>query len=258
MEDNEKAKGTTVRDQVKKFLGDKTLYNQGEVKNELVIRTGDAENIDYPNRVDISGIITAPASFFSKRKDLHNPDKCHLLFDKQKGQIKLIVDEQNSDAGYVIVGSLTPNPDLNEFNLKVSGLSTGKIPIKLLMEKLKFNKYFFVDKALNATIATYLMNFKAKVQTEIEAVNNQRGDQRDLKATQLSHELAEFFIIKMPIYKGLSPVEFKVEIRCEITSTGDVVTWLESSELGELNKSALETVINAELDLFKEIVCIEQ
>jgi hypothetical protein len=258
MENKQKAEGTSVRDQVKKFIGDKTLYAEGEVKNELIIRTGEAKKIEYPKRVDLSGIISAPAKFYEKRKDLHDKNKCHVVFDKQSGFLKLVVDEQNGESGYSVSGKLTPNPHLQPFRLNVDGTSAGKFHVKDLMEKLKFNKYFFVDKDLNAQIVTSLMKFKVRVAQEIESINNQRGDQRELKATTLSHELKEFFMLRMPIYKGLSAVDFRVEILCEVSSSGEVLVWLESSELSEINKQTLETVIGAELDIFKEIVCIEQ
>lgn len=260
MKPKEKATNTTVNDQVKKFIGDTKFYQQenGDNKGEIIIRSGDAEKIFYPKAINLTGVISAPRVFFEKRKDLHNGNKCHLIYDKQAGTIVLVIDEQNSESGYSVTGKLIPNKELIPFKLNIDGTAAGKFPIKTLMEVLKFNRVFFVDKDLNSTIVTALMNFKARVQTELEAVNTQRGDQRDLKATKLSHELAEFFVLKMPIYKGLSPVEFKVEILCEITSGGDVSVWLESKELAELNKITLDTVISGELTTFKDIVCIEQ
>lgn len=257
MEPSEKASNTTVNDQVKKFIGDTKFYEQGENK-EIIIRSGKAEEIMYPKAVNLSGVISAPAKFFEKRKDLHDNNKCHLLFDKQIGKITLVVDEQNAQSGYQVIGLLMPNPDLKAFKIDVNGKPTGRFSIKEMMDTLKFNRIFFVDKDLNAKIVTSLMNFKAKVQTELEAINNQRGDQRDLKATKLSHDLAEYFVLRMPNFKGLSNIDFRVDILCEITSAGEVTTWLESKELAELTKSALDTVIDAELELFKDIVCIEQ
>jgi len=259
MEPSEKSTNTAIVDQVKKFIGDRKVYKQGESQNELVIRTGEAEEIKYKKAVEITGVINSPAKFFEKRKELHNNDECHLLFDKQKGIITLVVNEQNADSGYKITGKLTPNPDLNEaFKLKVDGRSSGKSAIRDLMDALKFNKYFFVDKEVNAKIVTSLMLFKGKVQTEIESLNNERGDKRELKASKLEHELVEYFMVSMPIYRGMSAQQFRVDVRCEVASSGDVIVWLESTELGELNKTALETVIAAELKVFDSIVCIEQ
>ncbi len=259
MENSQKATNTAVVDQVKKFIGDAKIYKQGESQNELVIHTAEAEEIKYPKSVKIIGVINSPAKFFEKRIDLHKKEKCHLLFDKQVGKITLVVDEQNAESGYEVIGQLTPNPDLGAaFKLKVDGRSSGKSAIRDLMDALKFNKYFFVDKEVNAKIVTSLMLFKGKVQTEIESLNNERGDKRELKASKLEHELVEYFMVSMPIYRGMSAQQFRVDVRCEVASSGDVIVWLESTELGELNKTALETVIAAELKVFDSIVCIEQ
>lgn len=101
MEPKEKATNTTVNDQVKKFIGDTKFYQQenGDHKGEIIIRSGDAEEIFYPIRVDLSGVITAPGKFYEKRKDLHDPNKSHVVYDKLAGTIKLVVDEQNKESG---------------------------------------------------------------------------------------------------------------------------------------------------------------
>lgn len=69
--------------------------------------------------------------------------------------------------------------------------------------------------------------------------------------------MQESFTVNMPIFKGLPNFSFKIDILCEVTS-GDVVVWLESKELMELQKSQLSTVIDEELKAFQDIVCIEQ
>lgn len=51
--------------------------------------------------------------------------------------------------------------------------------------------------------------------------------------------------------------KFEVDVLCEATSNG-VLVYLESTELNELIQKSIDGIIDAELEHFKEIVCIEQ
>lgn len=125
------------------------------------------------------------------------------------------------------------------------------------MEKLKFLRVFFVDKAENNNIVTFLQNFKAKVTTSYEDINDQRGNARKLKDQQLESQFQQNFTVKMPIFKGLPEQTFKIDILCEVRD-GGVSVWHESRELMELQKAILTTKIDEELQAFTGIVCIEK
>ena len=236
---------------VKSFLSDKKLYEKGE--NELTIREGDAEKIFYPKAVSITGIISAPSAFYAKRKTLHNPEKCHVTFNNRDDVIKLICDEQNNESGYTITGKIERNPDLNNFSINKNQMLT----IKELMGVLKFNRIFFNDKDENGKIVASLQSFKAKVAQELEESNNLRGEEKKLKVSKLEHALAENFVLNMPIHKGGAPKTFKVDICVQVTD-GDVQVWLESRDLNDMLMATESEMIKAELENFKDIVCIEQ
>jgi len=136
---NEKAKETVI----KSFTSD--LMNSNDEGNVIVIREGAApKQLDAvkPNKVHIKGVISAPSEFYNKRKHLHNPDKCHVIYDKNAGSISLILDEQFENDNYKVTGTITDNPDLNVFKINQEHL----FGIKELMGILKFNRVHFVDK----------------------------------------------------------------------------------------------------------------
>lgn len=246
MQDKEISKSAAIR----KFVGDNVPTEKGA--NELVIRHGQAEDIWTPNAVEIIGVITAPRMFFEKRKNLHNLDKCHVVYDRQQGSIKLIVDEQCEGRNYEISGQLQDNPELNPFKIN----QTATWTVKDMMNVLKFNRVFFVDKDDNAKIVTSLQNFKARVDQELVDSNDNRGAQNQTKITKLEHSLQESFVLSMPLFKGQPAVSFRVDICVQITN-GAVVVWLESRELKELQMSGKASIIEKELEAFKDIVCIE-
>lgn len=247
MENDEKATGAAIR----KFVGDNTPTEKGE--KELVIRTGEAENILYPDKIRLSGVITAPGEFYKKRKDLHDPNKCHVLFDRQKGAITLVVDEQHGEQNYEVTGAISKNAYLEPFKINTGHTFT----VKELMQVLKFNRAWFTDKDDNAKIVLALQNFKGKVEKTFEDSNNLRGDAAKVNITKLEHELQESFMLKMPIFKGGEEKTFRVDICVEATD-GSVCVWLESRDLREMEVTNSNAIVDKELETFSTIVCIEK
>lgn len=245
---------TPKKQQSEKFVSDNFLQNdEGKV---ITIREGVAPKLldaIKPNKVHLTGIISAPSEFYNKRKDLHDKNKCHVIFDKNKGVIKLIVDEQFSNDNYEVSGKIEDNPDLSQFKINTSHL----FGIKELMQLLKFNRLFFVDKEANQKIVLSLQNFKAKVEKTIADTSDLRGNDEKTRLTKLEHDLEENFKLEIPIHKGGNKSIFQVDI-CVSASSADVNVWLESKELKELQDSCKDSIINKELANFKDIVCIEQ
>lgn len=257
MEQNEIAETKAVR----KFVSD--VLNEEDPKGAkvIIIRQGDApKQLDAikPNKVHIEGTISAPSDFYKKRKDLHDPNKCHILFDKLKGTIILVVDENFAESNYKITGKVIENPELDPFCInEANSCGGGMFQVKELMEVLKFNRIHFKDAAENAKIVTSLRNFKAKAEQTFTDANDNRGNSDKQKITKLETELAESFILEMAVHKGGEKKTFKVDILCKATSTA-VEVYLESVELHDLKQKSMIEILGAELKEFEGIVCIEQ
>ena len=239
---------------VRKFISDNhTSADDGKV---IIIREGTApKQLDAlkPNKVHISGTISAPSEFYNKRKTLHNPDKCHVLYNRNKGELTLITDENFDNDNYKITGRIEENPDLKAFKINTNNM----FGVKELMGILKFNRVHFVDKEANAKIVLSLQNFKAKIEKTLADTSDNRGTDEKSKLTKLEHELEESFKLAIPIHKGGKSYTFVVDI-CLSATSSDVQVWLESKELKELQDTSTDTMIDAELVHFKDIVCIEQ
>lgn len=245
----------TPKDQVvRKFISDNnTSADNGKV---IIIREGEApKQLDVlkPNKVHIAGTISAPSEFYNKRKKLHNPDKCHVLYNRNKGELTLVVDENYENDNYKITGRIEDNPDLKAFKINTQSM----FGVKELMSILKFNRVHFVDKDANAKIVLSLQNFKAKIEKTLADTSDNRGTDEKSKLTKLEHELEESFQLFMPIHKGGKAWKFVVDI-CLSATSSDVQVWLESKELKELQDTSTDAMIDAELKHFEGIVCIEQ
>jgi hypothetical protein len=245
----------TPKDQaVRKFIADNlSSKEEGKV---IVIREGDAPkplDVIKPNKVHLKGTISAPSEFYNKRKKLHDPDKCHVLFDRNKGTITLVTDENFENDNHKITGEIQDNPDLKPFQINTNHL----FGVKELMGILKFNRIHFVDKEANAKIVLSLQNFKAKIEKTLADTSDLRGTDEKSKLTKLETELEESFKLSMPMHKGGKSVVFVVDI-CLSASSSDVQVWLESKELKELQDGSRNAILDDELKNFTSIVCIEQ
>lgn len=254
METGEVSKNKIIRE----FTSD--VHNEGDPKDPKVIyiREGVAPKLldeIKPNKVHLSGVISAPAIFYERRKKLHNPDKCHVLYDMTAGTITLVVDENFENDNYKITGKIIDNPDLKQF--KINGGGSSIFTISDLKDLLKFTRMHFADKDENATAVLALQNFKAEVKKTFEDSDDDRGNTHEAKIVKLETSLQQSFVLNMPIYKGGSNHKFKVDICLSARDRG-VDVWLESRELKELQDSTKDEIIKTELVAFAEIVRIEQ
>lgn len=246
---NEEAK----KDALSARIGEAINKAEAEGKGLLIIREGEAEKISYPWKVVIDGVIGSPKEWFEKRKALHDMDAMHLIYDKSKGTITLVVNERFPDEGFIVKGALQTHPDLAKFKINTTETRT----VKETMNFLKMNRIFFTDKDLNGKIVLSLQNFKAKVEQEIEDISDLRGNEKASKTQKLEAGLAESFEICVPLFKGQAPRTFKVDILCHIND-GAVQIYFESRDLKEMEMGGIESIIDTELEAFKSIVCIEK
>ncbi len=251
MNDKNDARKEAVKEILKEFVAEKVFYEQEG--NELIIRMGDAMPIEIPKGLRVVGAINGPSEFWKKRKMDHNTQKCHVTFDRNEGRISLHINEMSEKEGHIIGGKVTLNPDLKAMLIN----STKMFTCKELMDHLKFNRVLFADKEVNSKIVNQLQMFKAKVVNEKENSDDYKGTQKNVNNFQLETSFEAIFKLTCPIFKGGENKTFNVEVLVSV-SDADVVYWLESRELKELESSEKWNVLESELKHFEELVKIEQ
>jgi hypothetical protein len=237
-----------VKKVVEQFVNDPENYQGGK---ELIIRTGDAVQIDKSRDVILTGTITAPFEFFGKRKHLHSNESSYVVINRAGLSLTLVCDER-SPVQTKVVGQLKPNSDLVLFRINKS----DKWQVKELMNFLKMNKYFFAEKEECISIVTRLMNFNARFDTEIKNIDDHRGNALISLEKKLTSEMPLGFTLSMPIYIGMESRKFRVEICVDISSS-NVQFWLESSDLREIELTERDAAIEEQRAKFTELVCIE-
>ena len=101
------------------------IFNIAPGTNEVIIREGAAPKAldpKAPVKMDVNGTINAPLEYLSKRIDTINQKQCHLIVNREKITIQLVVNESNEYTRGTIAGTLQYHPKFEEF-----GINTGKV-----------------------------------------------------------------------------------------------------------------------------------
>ncbi len=230
----------------------KLRAKNGEIT--VVQRTDEKKKIHYSKAVVISGTISAPGNFIQKRKDQDKKERCNVQYSYLERYITLTTNEKFAELGYEIEGKLTKNPIIDQL-----AINTNKIfSIAELTKHLRFNSLYFSSKEQHGKIIQELQRFKAKVESEITKINDQKGNIEDTYKVTLNSNAELNFKLTLPVFIGQPNKTFLVEIACEARNRA-VEFWLESTELVELLNSDTVDIINKELERFpEEFVFIEQ
>lgn len=108
---------------------------------------------------------------------------------------------------------LTESLEVNS-ELKEIGLPDGKVSFapSELADIFRMRRYWFSDKQENMKLVTQLRSFKAKVDRQIEAVKDERGNRKALLEQAVDSNLPESFHLFMPLFEGKEPQRFLVEV----------------------------------------------
>lgn len=229
----------------------KHTINVPEGTKELVIRHGEADPIIQPLEIAIVGTISAPSDFMEVRSSQVDKMKAIIMFSFANREIVLEVDPTDKFAP-TITGKLVENPVLKNFGINTQKLFT----IVDMIRFLKMNRAYFAEVDKCMSMVNNLNQFKAKINVEIEKLNDNRGNKKDLTEVSVKTDIPLTFELSLPMFIGHSPVKFQAEICFDVRDAG-ISLWLESVELAEMLIKEAERVIAEELKTFDEYVVIE-
>lgn len=223
---------------------------------ELIIREGKALLPKKHIKVAISGNINSVIDFIKKRDEIcAGIDKkaAHIIINDESGSITLVCDEKD-EYGTVIQGNLEKHPEL--VNLHINGEKT--FDLKGLIKHLKFKKHLFADKNAHTDIMKKLMSFTAKIQTEISAQNDLKGNKVESLISNALTNLDLDFYVETELFKGFAKEKFKTDINFDVLGQNDITFWLESSDLAvKLPEEKRLILIEKQME-FEGIVVINQ
>ena len=217
---------------------------------EIIIREGEAPKAldkKEPLKVDVLGTITSPFEWLSKRVDLIDQKSSHLLVDRDRMSIALIIDEKDHYRSF-ICGKLECSKEMDEF-----GINTDKRwePSKLSLF-MKMHRAFFINKSDNMFLVSTLKNFKAKISQDVEKVKEENGSKVDCFSQVVDSNLPKSFKVNIPLFKGFPREEIEVETYADVDGR-DVTLTLVSAGANEIIEEYKNKVIDEQLKRIVEI-----
>lgn len=214
-------------------------------EGELVIRTGEAERIAYKSRLKLDGTIGSVLDFVQKRKETFEKLEAHAIFDMPAKTITFNTHEQD-EPGITVSGKMIQHPFISELGINV-GAKT--YTINGMLNALKMYGRYFSTRTQHAAIVDSLSKFSAKTEIEFKDSNDFKGNTAFTKITKVKHDIPLDFMLKLPIFRGMEPTEFKVDIEV-FPDNGSLQCRVISIELAEAMDSLQKEVFdNAEKEL---------
>jgi len=229
-------------------------FAEGISKAEIVIREVDKVNeleVKAPLKLNIEGVIGTVQEFLDKRKDQEeqiNQKRCHILVNREKISIELVYNENNEYQIGFIKGTLEQHPKFKEFGINSSKVWT---PEELGLF-FKMNRSFFPDKAENMKLVSELMNFKAKINSNIERSVKESGSLTDNFSQVVNSNLPPSFVLTIPIFKGTQAETLEVETFAQISGR-DVQFVLLSPAANQTMEDIRDKVVDEQLGKIREI-----
>jgi len=241
----------------------------GVTKAEVIVREVNSVNelpVKAPVKVNLSGTIGAPLEFLTKRKDnlpeeiVHNQiDEalCHILVDREKMTITLIINEDNDYRLAKVLGALMEHPKFTEFRIN----SEARWEPNMLGQFIKMNRAYFIDKDANMKLVTELKNFEANINSKIEKQKSETGSFKDNYSGVVTSNLPDSFKLNIPLFKGGKSEEIEVEFYANINGR-EISLQLISPGAAEAMEKVRDEVIDEQLEkirvLTPGIAIIEQ
>ena len=221
--------------------------------NEVTIREGKALELKEPEKVKIVGVISTPLTWIKSRKGIYKGKECNITVDRDKMEI-VFTENEKDYYGAEIIGQLQFSKQFKEFSIN-SGKQFNNFK---LAELIKMNRTCFVDISTAMKLSKDLMDFKAKVDRDIELKKDDRANYALKKVQAVTSNLPASFKLKIPIFKGM-PVE---EITVEINIDCDTLDCsLVSPEAKDIVDTSMNTIFDAQVkeisEADDEIVIVE-
>jgi hypothetical protein len=218
-----------------------------EKENAVVtILNGTAEAVFHPKSIEVKGgAINTVHEYLSKKvvvDEVIEHSKIEFCYDKL--YINLLYDarQRNPD---VIQGSLKLHPDLEKFNIN-SGKSYSTFE---LADFIKMNRHYFENKEYAMKLVSELRNFEGKVNRDLEAKADERGNKRALINQVVESNIPSSFYLEVPVFVGQEKIRLEVEVSINASFECSLI----SPDLKELIDLKSKEILGLELDLIRRL-----
>jgi hypothetical protein len=213
---------------------------------ELVILTGEAEKVYHLKSIDVkSGSINSAFEYLSKKvvkAEIIEHSKLEFCYDKLSIDLYYDARQINPD---VIQGKLKLHPDLEKFNIN-SGKSYSTFE---LADFIKMNRHYFENKEYAMKLVSELRNFEGKVNRDLEAKVDDRGNKRALINQVVESNIPSGFFLELPVFVGQEKTRLEVEVYINSSFECSLI----SPDLKQLIDLESKNILDEQLDKIKAL-----
>ena len=208
---------------------------------ELVILNGAAEPIYHDKGIEVKDASIAAVYEFLVKKGIENEDLINSKIEFSYADLFLnlyySIRRRNPDT---IKGVLKLHPDLKKFDIN------GKKTYNTfeLADFIKMNRHYFENKEYAMKLVSELRGFEGKVNRDVEAKADTRGNAKMLINQVVESNIPAGFYLVLPVFIG----QEKVRLSVEINITSDFTCSLISPDLKQLIDEETKVIIVGELD----------
>lgn len=207
---------------------------------ELVVLNGNAEPVYHEKSIEVKEASIAAVHEFLSKKGIENEDivnsKIEFSYEKLFLNLDYSIRRRNPD---VIKGVLKIHPDLQKFD--INGAKT--YDTFKLADFIKMNRHYFENKEYAMKLVAELRGFEGKVNRDIEAKADTRGNAKMLINQVVESNIPAGFHLLLPVFVG----QDKVRLAVEINITSDFSCSLISPDLKQLIDEETKVIIDGEL-----------
>ena len=229
----------------------KTMIQEG-VK-EITILQGDAPEQHNNKPVTILGTISAPSAFIEGRGEDFKDSRRYCLVSKTNGIISLVLNEQSVVDKYIIQGKIEVAKKFTA--LGINNDKVGYEPEELA-NKLKLLRSMFVSNMEHSNICSTLRNLKAKINSQIESLNDRKGNVTENFKQTVHSNMPDSIKLKLPLLEGEEPIEIEVNVILEANGGSGILCYLESIDAAELIETQFAKRVDKEIEKIKDFVTI--
>lgn len=213
---------------------------------EVVILHGSAEPVFYNKAIEVKGgAINSVHEYLSKKvvdPVVIEHSKIEFCYDKLFIDLYYDARQRNPD---LILGCLKLHPDLEKFNIN-SGKSYSTFE---LADFIKMNRHYFENKEYAMKLVSELRNFEGKVNRDLEAKTDDRGNKRALINQVVESNIPSGFHLEVPVFVG----QEKIRLEVEVTINSSFECSLISPDLKELIDLKSKEILGVQLELIKKL-----
>lgn len=225
----------------------------------ITILEGKALEQKEPLKIVLSGDIKSISSFLNTRKrsggtgfQTIDMKRATIISDKKDMSITMKLDPENY-YGATIIAKLELSDELKDFSINTTKMFTREE----LVKKIKFSKIYFDNAEAHEKVLKAYQTFNAKAYIDMSMDSDNRGNKSGAYSKKVTTELPEYFMLSLPIFKGMPKKKFQVEI-CLDVSDGSVHFWFESVELHNIIETTKDEIFAEELKSCEGFVIINK